>query len=77
MSRWRVPLTAKEVRRILTNLGFRLRNTESSHENWVRDEPTPFRKVTVDGHHAPFSHRLIESMARQAGVTVREFYDAK
>jgi len=36
----------------------------------------PFRKVTVDEPKAPFSHFLIQSMARQAGVSVKEFYQA-
>lgn len=74
MSRWKRPLTAKEVRAILKNLGFRHRNTEGSHEQWVKDDP--FRKVTVDPPKAPFGDTLIQSMARQAGVSVRAFYDA-
>lgn len=37
---------------------------------------SPFRKVTLDPPKAPFTDFLIQSMARQAGVTVREFYDA-
>lgn len=74
MSRWKKPLTTKEVKRILKNLGFVYRNTEGSHENWVKDNP--FRKVTVDPPKAPFSHILISFMASQAGVTVKQFYQA-
>ena len=33
----------------------------------------PFRKVTVDKHIAPFSEFLVKSMAKQAGVSVKEF----
>lgn len=66
MSRWKRPLTCKEVKQILRNLGFVYRNTEGSHENWVR-EGAPRRKVTVDCPKAPFSDFLIGSMARQAG----------
>ena len=75
MSRWKRPLEAREVERILRNLHFEFRNSEGSHDNWV-SKTTPFRKVTVDKPKAPFSHFLIQSMARQAGVTVRQFYDA-
>ena len=76
MSRWKRPLTAREVRRILKALGFERRNTEGGHEQWVRDEPAPFRKVTLDAHLQPFAHTLVRYMALQAGVTVREFYSA-
>lgn len=75
MSRWRRPLGAREVRRILRNLGFVHRNTEGSHEQWICAGP-PFRKVTVDPPKAPFGYTLIDSMARQAGVSVRRFYAA-
>lgn len=68
------PLTCKDVQRILKNIGFYFRNKEGSHENWVRDSPLPFRKVTVDCPKAPFSQFLIESMARQAGVSKKVFY---
>lgn len=70
------PLTCKDVKKTLKSLGFVHRNTEGSHENWVRDEPKPFRKVTVDCPKAPFSQILIELMARQAGMTKKQFYAA-
>lgn len=76
MSRWKRPLTAREVRRILTNLGFEHRSTEGGHEQWVRVEPAPFRKVTLSAHLQPFVDTLVRYMATQAGVTVREFYEA-
>lgn len=69
-------LTARDVRRIAKNLGFTHRNSEGGHENWVRYEPPPFRKMTIDGHLEPFSHTLVMYMARQAGISVREFYAA-
>ena len=74
MSRFYKPLTCREVKKILKNLGFAFRNQVGSHENWVRDEPPPFRKVTVDCPKQPFSPMLTESMARQAGVSKKEFY---
>jgi predicted RNA binding protein YcfA (HicA-like mRNA interferase family) len=75
MSRWKRPLEAREVKTILTNLGFKYREQRGSHEQWTKEGP-PFRKVTVDCPKAPFGHILIASMARQAGVTVKQFYDA-
>ena len=76
MSQRNRTLTAKQVKLIITNLGFRYRNTEGSHEQWVRDEPPPFRKVTVDSPQSPFRITLIKSMSRQAGVSLKDFYKA-
>jgi predicted RNA binding protein YcfA (HicA-like mRNA interferase family) len=78
MGRWRRPLTAKEVHKILRNLGFEPRKqTGTSHQQWVPKDPSaPFRKVTVDEPKSPFGDILVASMARQAGVSVRAFYDA-
>ena len=76
MSRWKRPLTSREVLRILKNLGFEHRYTEGGHENWVRHDPSPFRKVTLDAHLQPFSDTLIRYMAAQAGVSVLAFYQA-
>jgi predicted RNA binding protein YcfA (HicA-like mRNA interferase family) len=76
MSRWKRPLRAAEVRRILKNLGFELRPQKStSHEQWVKRHPE-FRKVTLSAHNEPFDGFIIASMARQAGVSVRDFYGA-
>lgn len=76
MSRWKKPLTCKEVKRILSNLGFRYRNSEGSHENWIKEECGRRWKVTVDCPKQPFTDFLIKSMSSQAGVSVREFYQA-
>lgn len=67
------PLTYREVKGVLKKLGFTLRNQEGSHEQWVAQNP--FRKVTLDKPKAPFHGDLISSMARQAGVTKRRFYE--
>jgi len=76
MSRWKRPLRAAEVRKILKEPGFTLRPQKSTgHEHWVR-EGNPFRKVTLSGHNEPFDDFIVGSMARQAGVSVRAFYDA-
>jgi predicted RNA binding protein YcfA (HicA-like mRNA interferase family) len=76
VSRWKRPLTAREVRQILRNLGFTHRSTEGGHEQWVRTEPTPFRKVTLSGHNEPFVDTIVRYMANQAGVSVKDFYAA-
>ena len=70
-----VPLTCKQVKNILKNLGFSPRPQKgTSHQQWVKTESGKFYKVTVDCPKAPFSQILIGSMARQAGVTKKEFY---
>lgn len=70
------PLTCKQVKQILVVLGFSFKEQRGSHESWTREVPPPFRKVTVDCPNAPFSQMLIESMARQAGATKKQFYKA-
>lgn len=76
MSRWKRPLRASEVRRILKALGFVQRPQKSTgHEHWVKSDPD-FRKVTLSAHNEPFDDFIVSSMSRQAGVSVREFYAA-
>ena len=77
MGRRHRPLTCEEVKRILRRLGFVPRpHRGTSHEQWVRDEGGSRRKVTIDCPTQPFGQELISSMARQAGVTKRDFYAA-
>jgi predicted RNA binding protein YcfA (HicA-like mRNA interferase family) len=69
------PLTCRDIKRILTYLGFTLNpRTGTSHEQWVKLENNKFHKVTVDCPKAPFRPDLISSMARQAGVSKKDFY---
>jgi predicted RNA binding protein YcfA (HicA-like mRNA interferase family) len=73
------PLSCKQVKEILTNLGFRPRPQKgTSHEQWVKYDESGrlLGKVTVDCPKAPFSQDLISFMARQAGVSKKEFYAA-
>ena len=73
------PLTCKQVKEILTNLGFTARPQKgTSHEHWVKYDKNGnlLGKVTVDCPKAPFSQDLISYMARQAGVSKKEFYAA-
>lgn len=75
MSRWKRPLKAADVRKILKALGFTPRPIKGTgHEHWVADNP--FRKVTLSAHNEPFDDFIVSSMARQAGVTVKVFYAA-
>jgi predicted RNA binding protein YcfA (HicA-like mRNA interferase family) len=78
MSRY-YPLTCKEVKKILKNLGFTKRKPKgTSHEQWVKtvrkNKKDHLYKVTVDCPKAPFSQDLIKSMASQAGVSKKDFY---
>lgn len=59
---------------ILRHLGFRHSHTTGGHEQWVRDEPLPYRKVTLSEHNQPFADTIVRYMAAQAGVSVRDFY---
>lgn len=68
------PLTCEDVKNILRKLGFAFFNKEGSHEQWKRRDSRGFFKVTVDCPKAPFTQDLISSMARQAGVTKKQFY---
>lgn len=69
------PLACADVKRILKNLGFVARPKKgTSHEQWVAENP--FRKVTVDCPKSPFSGDLVASMAKQAGVSKKDFYAA-
>jgi predicted RNA binding protein YcfA (HicA-like mRNA interferase family) len=79
MSGQHPPLTCAEFKAVLKKLGFQYRNRKKqstgSHEDWVGTYGGQFRKVTVDCPKAPFSHDLIRSMAKQAGVTTKIVYD--
>ena len=74
------PLTCADVKIILANLGFYPRLQKgTSHEQWVPKAGIfrgSFRKVTLDCPKAPFGQDLIAAMARQAGVSKKEFYKA-
>jgi predicted RNA binding protein YcfA (HicA-like mRNA interferase family) len=71
------PLTCKQVKAILTNLGFEEGKQDgTSHVHWRKVVDGRLHKVTVDCPKAPFSQDLISSMARQAGVTKKQFYAA-
>lgn len=69
------PLDCKKVKKILKHLGFVRRDQKNtSHEQWVKDTPNGRLKVTVDCPKAPFSPDLISSMAKQSGISKKNFY---
>ena len=71
------PLTCKQVKNILRNLGFKEGDQEgTSHVHWRKVVDGRLYKVTVDCPKSPFTHDLIVSMARQAGVSRKQFYQA-
>jgi predicted RNA binding protein YcfA (HicA-like mRNA interferase family) len=71
------PLTRREVKQILKNLGFSPRPRKStSHEQWVKEDNGKLYKVTVDCPKEPFTGDLIKWMAAQAGVSKKQFYAA-
>ncbi|PPD20847.1 MAG: hypothetical protein CTY18_03920 [Methylomonas sp.] len=67
-------ITSKELKSILTYLGFVFATQKGSHEQWVLIKDNRKYKVTVDCPKAPFSQDLIKSMAAQAGVKKKDFY---
>ena len=71
------PLTCAQFKAVLSKLGFTARPKKSgtSHEDWVATINGRFYKVTVDCPKAPFSQDLIQSMAKQVGVTKKIIYD--
>jgi len=68
------PITCKELKAILTYLGFVFDTQRGSHEQWILIKNNRKFKVTVDCPKAPFSQELIKSMAAQAGCTKKDFY---
>jgi hypothetical protein len=77
MSGQHPPITCADFKAVLRKLGFAQRPVKSgtSHEQWVATIKGKFYKVTVDCPNAPFSQDLIQSMARQAGVTKKKIYE--
>ncbi|NEX17708.1 MAG: type II toxin-antitoxin system HicA family toxin [Halochromatium sp.] len=76
MSRW-PPLDCSDVKKALKRLDFEPRPQKgTSHEQWVKRVDGKLYKVTVDCPKAQFSLTLIDSMAAQAGISRRAFYQA-
>ncbi|RLA46013.1 MAG: type II toxin-antitoxin system HicA family toxin [Gammaproteobacteria bacterium] len=74
----KAPLVHSDVIRGLKALGFVSRPKKStSHQQWARSEKIKGKavllKVTVDEHNSPYSNDLVKSMARQAGLSEKQF----
>lgn len=72
------PLTCKQVKAILKDMGFS-KKTEgckpgTSHEKWQKVIGNKKFIVTVDCPKEPFTGRLLKYMCQQAGVSKKEFY---
>lgn len=71
------PLTCRDVKQILKNLGFEEQpQGGTSHRHWKKVVGGKLFKVTVDCPKSPFSQDLIGFMASQAGVSKKQFYAA-
>ena len=68
------PITCKDLKAILSYLGFSFDTQKGSHEQWVLIKEGRKYKVTVDYPKSPFTQTLIKSMAAQAGKTKKDFY---
>jgi hypothetical protein len=79
MSGQHPPIDCADFKAILAALGLqkrkRKKQTSGSHEDWVGMVNGKWRKVTVDCPKAPFTDFLLDSMARQAGVTRKKIYE--
>jgi predicted RNA binding protein YcfA (HicA-like mRNA interferase family) len=74
MSSGNPPLTCKEIKAILAYLGFAKSSQRGSHEQWVCVKDGRKYKVTVDCPKQPFAKTLLDSMAKQACYSRRDFY---
>jgi|FLOH01.1.fsa_nt_gi predicted RNA binding protein YcfA (HicA-like mRNA interferase family) len=79
MSSERPRLEHKDVIKALRALGFDAQPKKgTSHQHWKfsDSEGTLLHKVTVDEPKSPFGPVLVKSMASQAGLSVKRFYEA-
>lgn len=68
------PVSHRDAVRILKKLGFTQRPQKAtSHTQWVKESGGKLFKVTLDEHDAPYARKLLKSIARQAGLSVKEF----
>jgi len=71
------PLELRDIEHGLTKLGFAKGPAKAgSHQKWSKVENDRKWVVTVDAPKAPFSADLVTFMARQAGVSKLDFYQA-
>lgn len=74
------PLTTQDVVGGLKAAGFEEQpRTSTSHTKWIKKcvcgGQRTKKVVTVDAHLSPFSKDLIKSMAKQAGMSVKQLHE--
>lgn len=68
------PLTAKDVEQGLAAAGFiRQPQKATAHVKWVKEPPPRKFVVMVDSHIAPFADKLVGYMAKEAGMSPKQF----
>lgn len=75
MSSQHPPIDCRDFKRILKKLGFEPGNQVGSHQHWKKVENGRLYKVTVDCPKSPFTGRLLDLMAAQAGVSKKRIYE--
>lgn len=64
-------VTAREMVRVVTRLGFALARQSGSHQIYKNSEG---KRVTIPAHAKKILHpKIVKSILRDAGVTVEEF----
>jgi hypothetical protein len=70
------PLPVSDVEAVLKAIGLVAQPQRgTSHQHWTGYYRSLYRKVTVDPPYAPFTWFLVRSMAAQAGLKKKEFYE--
>lgn len=71
------PLPCRLIERALHNLGFSEdKGKGTSHKQWRKIVNGHLYKVTVDCHRGEVSANNVRSIIKQAGVAMKDFYDA-
>lgn len=68
-------LNCRDVKSTILWLGFQFKSQKGSHEHYHGEFNGVYRKVTIDCPKAPFTGFLIRSMASQAGLGSRQFWE--
>ena len=70
------PVSVKDVEAVLKALGYERRPQKAtSHVNWVIEDASGFRKVTVDANNAPFKDQSLVFILRQMGISKKQFFE--
>ena len=64
-------LSAADVERVLSKIGFQLERQKGSHRMWLR--PADGTMIVVPAHRGDLKRGLLFSIIRTTGLTVEEF----